>query len=200
MRFFPFSHRSDRRVDTVRMRIARGEVADILPADFVPARDLEADKSEITRIITAWAETGGVDRATGGHLLDPLIDAWSDQEITAVRTQFANLEATSDRLIGAAESTHRDALDRLGTAADNYSRHLDVYHRARIELVGHLDAAPAPHRELLDTAQARTATHADTCVTDTPDWTPPWRTPPTPNPTGTDTHPGPDPDPPSANH
>ena len=95
------------RTDTIQLQIKAGDVADILPADILPARSVEADKAELTRIISSWASAGSIDRATGGHKLDGLVRAWHADYLADVRAVFHNRDATADRLIGSAEAGER---------------------------------------------------------------------------------------------
>jgi hypothetical protein len=74
--------------DTLQLRIARGDVADILPADLPPPRSLDVDKAGLTRIIENFAAAGGIDRATGGHLLDEMIDSWHRDQVTEINRVF----------------------------------------------------------------------------------------------------------------
>ena len=131
--------------DTLRLRIAKGDVADILPADLLPSRSLEADKAELTRIIEGYAASGGIDRATGGHLLDEMIDSWHRDQAKEINRVFLTREAAADRLIGAAEARHQQTREQLGYAAERYKRHAAAAERARTELIGEVPAADLPH-------------------------------------------------------
>ena len=160
--------------DTLRLQIAKGDVADILPADLLPSRSLEADKAELTRIIENYATTGGIDRATGGHLLDEMIDSWHRNQAKETNRVFLTREATADRLIGAAEARHQQTREQLGYAAERYKRHAAAAERARTELIGEMPAADLPHDTLLDRAAARDLPHDQDCPTPAA-WSAPWQ-------------------------
>ena len=161
-----------RRPATLRLRIAKGGVADILPADLPPSRSREADKAELTRIIKTYAATGGIDRATGGHLLDEMIDSWHRDQVTEIKRVFLTREATADRLIGAAEARHQETQEQLGYAAERYTRHAAAAERARAALIGEVPAPDLPHGALLDQAAARDLPHDRDCLTP---WSAPWQ-------------------------
>jgi hypothetical protein len=163
-----------RRPVTLRLRIAKGDLADILPADLPPSRSLEADKAELTRIIDAYAATGGIDRATGGHLLDEMIDSWHRDQVTDINRVFLIWEATADRLIGAAEARHQESREQLGHAAERYKRHAAAAERARAALIGEVPAADLPHGTLLDQAAARDLPHGWDCLLPAA-WSAPWQ-------------------------
>jgi hypothetical protein len=163
-----------RPADTLQLRVAKGDVADILPADLPPSRSLEADKAEVTRIIEGYAATGGIDRATGGHLLDEMIDSWHGDQVKEVNRVFLTREAAADRLIGAAEACHQEAREQLGYAAERYKRHAAAAKRARSALVGEIPVADLPHDTMLDRAAARDLPHHQDCLTPAA-WSPPWQ-------------------------
>jgi hypothetical protein len=160
--------------DTLQLRIARGDVADILPADLHPSRSLEADKADLTRIIESYAATGGIDRATGGHLLDEMIDSWHRDQVREINRMFLTREATADRLVGAAEARHQQTREQLGYAAERYRRHAAAAERARVALIGQMPAADLPHNAVLDQAAARDLPHDEDCLT-SPAWSAPWQ-------------------------
>ena len=160
--------------DTLQLRIAKGDVADILPADLPPSRSLEADKAELTRIIEGYAATGGIDRATGGHLLDEMIDSWHRDQVKEINRMFLTREATADRLVGAAEARHQETREQLGYAAERYKRHAAAAERARAALIGEMPAANQPHITLLDRAASRDLPHDQDCLTP-PAWSAPWQ-------------------------
>jgi hypothetical protein len=159
--------------DTLRLLIAEGDVADIVPADLLPSRELEADKAALTRIAEALAARGGIDRATGGHLLDRLIDSWHIGEVEEIKRTYVARETTVDRLIGAAERVHEEKLERLGFAADKYQRHIAAAERARLELIGPVAEPKVPHAAALERARNRSFGHENTCLS-SPSWVPPW--------------------------
>ncbi len=163
-----------RRPVTLRLRIAKGDVADILPADLPPSRSLEADRAELTRIIETYAATGGIDRATGGHLLDEMIDSWHRDQAKEINMVFLTREATADRLTGAAEARHHETQEQLGYAAERYKRHAAAAERARTALIGEVPAADLPHGTLLDQAAARDLPHGRDCLTPAA-WSAPWQ-------------------------
>ena len=150
--------------DTLQLRIAQGDVADILPADLLPTRSLQADKAELTRIIEGYEATGGIDRATGGHLLDEMIDSWHRDQVKEINRVFLTREATADRLIGAAETRHQVTQQQLEHATGRYKRHTAAAEQAREALIGKVAAADLPHDTLLERA-----------ARDLPAWSPPWR-------------------------
>ena len=160
--------------DTLRLRIAKGDVADILPADLLPSRSLQADKAELTRIIEGYAATGGIDRATGGHLLDEMIDSWHRDQVKETNRVFLTREATADRLVGAAEARHQEAREQLGYAAERYKRHAAAAERARAALIGEVPAADLPHDKSLGRAAARDLPHDQDCLTPAA-WSAPWQ-------------------------
>jgi hypothetical protein len=159
--------------DTLRLRVAKGDVADILPADLLPSRSLENDKAELTRIIEGYAATGGIDRATGGHLLDEMIDSWHRDQVKEINRVFLTREATADHLIGAAEARHQETREQLGYAAERYRRHAAAAERARTALIGEVPAADLPHDTLLGQAAARDLPHDRNCLTPVA-WSAPW--------------------------
>jgi hypothetical protein len=159
--------------DTLRLLIAKGDVADIVPADLLPSRQLEADKTELTRITEALAARGGIDRATGGHLLDGLIESWHDGEVEDIKRTYVAREATADRLVGAAERAHEETLERLGFAAEKFRRHVAAAERARVELIGPEAEPKVPQATFLDQAAHRSFGHETTCLA-SPSWVPPW--------------------------
>jgi hypothetical protein len=165
---------SRRRPVTLRLRIAKGDVADILPADLPLSRSLEADKAELTRIIETYAATGGIDRATGGHLLDEMIDSRHRDQATEISRAFLTREATADRLIGAAEARHQETREQLGYTAERYTRHAAAAERARAALIGEVPAADLPHGTLLDQAAARDLPHGRDCLAAAA-WSAPWQ-------------------------
>ena len=165
---------SRRRPVTWRRRIAAGDVADFLPADLLPARSLEADKAELTRIIETYAATGGIDRATGGHLLDEMIGSWHRDQVTEINRMFLTREATADRLIGAAEARRHETRERHGYAAGRYTRHAAAAERARAALIGEVPAVDLPHGTLLDQAAARDLPHDRDCLAPAA-WSAPWQ-------------------------
>ena len=160
--------------DTLRLQVAIGDVADILPADLLPSRSLEADKAELTRIIESYAATGGIDRATGGHLLDEMIRSWHRDQVTEINRVFLTREATADHLVGAAEARHQQTRDQLGYAAERYQRHAAAAERARAALIGEVPAADLPHDTLLDRAAVRDLPHDQDCLTPAA-WSAPWQ-------------------------
>jgi hypothetical protein len=160
--------------DTLRLRIARGDVADILPADLPPPRSLEADKAGLTRIIEGYAATGGIDRATGGHLLDEMIDSWHQDQVKEINRVFLTRDAAADRLIGAAEARHQQTREQLGYAAERYERHAAAAERARAALIGEVPAADLPHGTMLDGAAARDLPHGWDCLLPAA-WSAPWQ-------------------------
>jgi hypothetical protein len=159
---------------TLRLRIKRGDVADLLPADLLLSRSLDADKAELTRVIETYAATGGIDRATGGHLLDEMIGSWHQDQVTEINRVFLTREATADRLIGAAEARHHETREQLGYAAERYTRHAAAAERARTALIGEVLAADLPHGTLLDKAAARDLPHGRDCLTPAT-WSAPWQ-------------------------
>lgn len=159
--------------DTLRLLIAKGDVADIVPADLLPSRELEADKAELTRIAEALAARGGIDRATGGHLLDGLIESWHNGEVEDIKRIYVARETTVDRLVGAAERVHEEKLEHLGSAADEYHRHVAAAERARLELIGLVAEPKIPHAASLERARSRSFGHESTCLS-SPSWVPPW--------------------------
>ena len=163
-----------RPADTLQLQIAKGDVADILPADLLPSRSLEADKAELTRIIEGYAASGGIDRATGGHLLDKMIDSWHQDQVKQINNVFLTREAAADRLVGAAEARHQQTREQLGYAAERYKRHAAAAERARAALVGEMPDADLPHGTVLDQAAARDLPHDQDCLT-SPAWSAPWR-------------------------
>jgi hypothetical protein len=163
-----------RPADTLQLRIERGDVADILPSDLPPSRSLEADKAELTRIIETYAAAGGIDRATGGHLLDEMIDSWHRDQVKEINRVFLTREAAADRLIGTAEARHQQAREQLGYAADRYKRHAAAAERARAALIGEVPDADLPHSTVLDQAAARDLPHDRDCLTPAA-WSAPWQ-------------------------
>lgn len=159
--------------DTLRLLIAEGDVADIVPADLLPSRELQADKAEVTRIAEALAARGGIDRATGGHLLDGLIKSWHDGEVEDIKRTYVARETTVDRLVGAAERAHEEKLERLGFAADKYQRQVAAADRARLELIGPISEPKVPHAASLERSRSRSFSHETTCLS-SPSWMPPW--------------------------
>jgi hypothetical protein len=160
--------------DTLRLRIASGDVADILPADLSPPRSLDVDKAGLTRIIENYAAAGGIDRATGGHLLDEMIDGWHRDQVTEINRVFLTRDAAADRLIGAAEGRHQQAQEQLGYADERYQRHAAAAGRARAALIGEIPAAGLPHGTVLDRAAARDLPHDPDCFTPAV-WSAPWQ-------------------------
>lgn len=173
-KFTPRLLLSRRRPVTLRLRIKRGDVADILPADLLPSRSLDADKAELTRIIEGYAADGGIDRATGGHLLDEMIGSWHQDQVKEINRVFLTREATADRLIGAAEARHHQTREQLGYAAERYTRHAAAAERARAALIGEVPAVGLPHGTLLDQAAARDLPHDRDCLTPAA-WSAPWQ-------------------------
>jgi hypothetical protein len=159
--------------DTLQLRVAQGDVADILPADLLPTRSLQADKAELTRIIESYAATGGIDRATGGHLLDEMIDSWHRGQVKEINRMFLTRDATADRLIGAAEARYQETRQQLEHATERYERHTAAADQAQAALIGKMPAADLPHDALLDRA-ARDLSHDRDCLTPAA-WSAPWR-------------------------
>jgi len=164
----------------LRLRVAQGDVAEVLPADLLLTRSLEDDKAELTRIVEEYAANGVIDRATGGHLLDDTIDGWHHDQVSAIKRTFLTRDATAAFLIGEAESHHQDAREKLGSAAERYQRHEAAAQRARTELVGPLETPTLPHADLLRHAAARDLPHDDDCLSPKR-WTAPWQESPSPD-------------------
>jgi len=164
----------------LRLRVAQGDVAEVLPADLLLTRSLDDDKAELTRIVEQFAANGSIDRATGGHLLDDTIDGWHHDQVSAIKRTFLTREATAGFLIGEAESLHQDAREKLGSAAERCQRHEAAAQRARTELIGPLEPAHPSHADLLRDAAARNLPHDDDCL-NLKDWTPPWQESPSPD-------------------
>jgi hypothetical protein len=160
--------------DTLQLQIAAGDVADILPADMLPTRSLEADKTELSRIIESYATRGSIDRATGGHLLDTTIDSWHDDQVDEINRVFLTRDATAYRLVGAAEARHQETRELLGSTVERYKRHAAAAGRAQVELIGEAPAASLPHDKLLDRAAARDLPHDQDCLTPVA-WSAPWQ-------------------------
>jgi hypothetical protein len=155
-------------------RVVKGDVADILPADLLPSPSLEAGKAELTRIIEGYAASGGIDRATGGHLLDEMIDSWHQDQVTEINKIFLTRDAAADCLVGAAEARHQQTREQLGYAAERYQRHAAAAERARAALIGELPDADLPHGMVLDQAAARDLPHDQDCLTPAV-WSAPWQ-------------------------
>jgi len=160
--------------DTLRLKVAGGDVAEILPTDWASARSLEKDKAELTRLVEALAASGAIDRATGGHVLDGIIHAAHAAEVADIkRTYLHRVLPTADGLVGAAEAHHDKTTEALGFAVERMQRHAAAAQRARAELIGHLAPAELAHAHWADQAAARNLPHDGTCLTPQ-DWTPPW--------------------------
>jgi len=151
--------------DTLRLRVARGEVAEILPSDWASARSLDDDQQEVTRIIEALAARGACDRATGGHIVDSLIEGWHAAEVADIeRTYTHRVLPTADGLVGAAEAHHNETAEALGVAVERMRSHAAAATRARAELAGSFPAATLPHAEWAAKAAARQLPHDEACL------------------------------------
>jgi len=161
-------HRRSRRQDpqdTLRLRVARGDVAEILPSDWASARSLDDDQREVTRIIEALAASGACDRATGGHIVDSFIEGWHAAEVADIeRTYIHRVLPTAGGLVGAAEAHHSESAEALGVGVERMRRHESAAERARAELVGSLPVATLPHADWAATAAARQLPHDEACL------------------------------------
>jgi len=163
----PFHRRSRREdpQDTLRLRVARGDVAEILPSDWSSARSLHDDQREVTRIIEGLAASGACDRATGGHLVDSLIEGWHAAEVADIERVYTHrVLPTADGLVGAAEAHHAESTEALGVGVERLRAHAAAATRARDELVGSLPAATLPHEDWAAMAAARQLPHDEACL------------------------------------
>ncbi len=148
----------------MRGQVADLDVADINTVRLRPLANLDAQRAEITRVIEAWAATGAVDRATGGHLLDERIDHLGEEETAAINGSYSRQLSTAAELIGAAEAGAERARGLLDCETSRHALHLALANRARTELFG--DLAPAVH-----------SSNGEPTRHDCPDldpWIPPW--------------------------
>jgi len=150
--------------DTLRLRVLRGDVAEILPTDWTSTRSLHDDQKEVTRIIEALAARGACDRATGGHIVDSLIEGWHAAEVADIERIYTHrVLPTAEGLVGAAEAHNSEAAEALGAAVERMQRHAAVATRARAELVGSLPVATLAHAEWVAKAAARQFPHDEAC-------------------------------------
>ena len=169
--------------DTVKLKIAVGDVADVLPVDLWPTRSFDEDRAELDAFIEALAQHGALDAGTGGHLADEWIEARHAQVVADLQRRYLVVEATSEHLIGAAEQAVQAAREALGLAADEYRRAADRAEHAERELVGELRRAALEHDEQLRRASGRSETHGSTCEQPRA-FTPPWAQDETPRSNG----------------
>lgn len=151
--------------DTLRHRVARGDVIDILALTWSTSRSLLQDQQKVTQTIESLASNGALDRATGGHVVDGLIEGWHAAEVAEIESYY--LEHTvpmSDRLIAAAEGALAVTREGLGHVVERLQEHTDVSVRAREELIGHVESVRLPHRAWAESAVARQLPHDEACL------------------------------------